>query len=212
MAAIKKRSRGKQCCVPFCSSTQYLASGAASKIHFFHVPPAVLNDKRKRDRWCSLLKRKDGKDGFNMHKHTVICHEHFKHDDIKKCAWSGIGRCQLKAGVEPSVFQWQVDPVGRRPPTERVSKSSSTIGPVDSDNDTEHFDQAYLDQVNIQVVESSPETCHDCCVGNNNKCSECPGIISDISLPHPFTSPILAHDPTYLYHSLSLYIYIYMYI
>lgn len=45
---------------------------------------SCLKTHHEENRWCNLIKRQHGKDGFSVTKSTVIGSEHFKTDDIKK--------------------------------------------------------------------------------------------------------------------------------
>ncbi|XP_045200154.2 uncharacterized protein LOC123554226 isoform X2 [Mercenaria mercenaria] len=129
-------SRGRQCAVYGCYNFQLLADGSKSDIHFFSVPQSVLVDKRKRDRWCCLIKRQHGRDGFEMSKNTRICHQHFLKDQIKVSLVNKIWT--LKQGVEPCAFSWNKAPVGqRKAPTQRIPLSTLSM---DSENLTEPGD------------------------------------------------------------------------
>ncbi|VDH96993.1 Hypothetical predicted protein [Mytilus galloprovincialis] len=99
--SVTKRSRGKQCSVYGCFNFAFLQNGVPSGIHLFHIQKAALSDKHKRDRWCSLIKRHDGRDGFSLNDNTVVCQNHFRSEDITislaRKKWS------LKPGVEPTL-------------------------------------------------------------------------------------------------------------
>jgi len=96
-----RHSLGFYCCVVGCSSSQY-EQGKPTGIHFFRFPKKGL-DKNKKQRWCNLIKRKDGKDNFNVSETTSVCDKHFKPDDIKKGYG---GQWRLKENAEPSIFIW----------------------------------------------------------------------------------------------------------
>ena len=51
-----------------------------------------------KQRWCNLIKRQDGKDGFKVTKNTFLCHVHFMETDIRKA----INQWRLKKGAFPS--------------------------------------------------------------------------------------------------------------
>jgi len=99
-----KKSRGKQCSVYGCFNFAFLQNGTPSGLHFFHIPKAVLNDKKQKDRWCSQIKRHDGRDGFSMNNNTVICQEHFRKEDITVSLVTK--KWTLNQGVEPTIFDW----------------------------------------------------------------------------------------------------------
>ncbi|XP_022802736.1 uncharacterized protein LOC111340203 [Stylophora pistillata] len=94
----KHRSRGKQCSVVACNNFEYLSDGTPSKIHFFKFPtkPSL------RNRWCNLIKRQHGRDGFYVKPSTVVCGHHFKENDL--CKPPGRTRYRLRPGAEPSIF------------------------------------------------------------------------------------------------------------
>ena len=63
-------------------------------IHFFKFPQTNPD----KQRWCNLIKRQDGKDGFKVTKNTFLCHVHFMETDIRKT----INQWRLKKGTFPS--------------------------------------------------------------------------------------------------------------
>lgn len=73
-------SKGKECATFGCSNTFYCPDGLRTHFHFFKFPKDTL----RRNRWCNLIKRQHGKDGFAVTNSTVICSDHFKTGDIKK--------------------------------------------------------------------------------------------------------------------------------
>ena len=56
----------------------------------------LAKDAKRRKRWCSLIKRRHGQDGFVISTSTVLCHEHFRTEDISKKL---TGRWILKKGL-----------------------------------------------------------------------------------------------------------------
>ncbi|XP_069109721.1 uncharacterized protein [Argopecten irradians] len=112
-----KTSRGKQCCVFGCMNFFYQANGCKDTHHFFKIPKSVLESKQQKDRWCALIKRQDGRDGFSLHQNTVICQDHFRPEDINVSLVSK--RWTLEKGVEPSVFSWKTVAASRKKPTDR---------------------------------------------------------------------------------------------
>ncbi|KAK6171634.1 hypothetical protein SNE40_018082 [Patella caerulea] len=74
--------RGAMCCVYNCSNRTYTKENELSQHHFFCIPSRVLKSQPLRNRWCSLIKRQDGRDGFNLKSTTVICDKHFTAHDI----------------------------------------------------------------------------------------------------------------------------------
>ena len=89
-----KKSLGRQCVAFNCNNTFYKSDGSKSGTHFFKFPQT----NPKKNRWCNLIKRQDGKDDFKVSNNTFVCQHHFKESDIKKNpnAW------RLKMDVEPS--------------------------------------------------------------------------------------------------------------
>lgn len=63
-----------------CANSYYDTAGNPTGLHFFSFP----NDVQQRIRWCNLLKRQHGKDGFFITKSTSLCSEHFKTEDMRK--------------------------------------------------------------------------------------------------------------------------------
>lgn len=76
----RNKSRGKECVVPHCNSYEYNSDGSRNSLSFFTFP----THGAKKKRWCSLIKRQDGRDGFRISKSTVICEKHFKESDLRK--------------------------------------------------------------------------------------------------------------------------------
>lgn len=87
-----RKSRGKQCAVFDCYSFEYERDKTRSKTHFFKFP----TKGSKKARWCNLIKRQDGRDGFFVNNNTRICERHFKKEDIQR-SLGGV-RCRLKEG------------------------------------------------------------------------------------------------------------------
>ncbi|XP_060579363.1 uncharacterized protein LOC132736278 isoform X1 [Ruditapes philippinarum] len=117
---MTSKSRGQMCCVYACSNCRYDKENNLTGVHFFNIPKRVIEEKKYRDRWCNLIKRQDGRDGFKLTPRTVICHEHFKENDIKIALNSK--RWCLKPDVEQSVFDWSKI-CTRKPPKERFPLS-----------------------------------------------------------------------------------------
>ena len=87
---IPKR-RGKYCVAFDCNNSYYGVDGLRTNYHFFTFPKSV----QQRNRWCNLIKRRHGKDGFLVKSSTVVCSDHFTPGDIvKKLS----GRWELKKG------------------------------------------------------------------------------------------------------------------
>ena len=146
IVATSRKSRGKQCSVYGCFNFAFLQNGVSSGIHFFHVPKAVLSDKKQKDRWCNLIKRQDGRDGFSMNNHTVICDKHFKKEDINISM--GTKRWSLKPGSEPSIFDWSCQESRRKSPRKRLLFTPSDAVTVDSETEGQHvyFCEPLLEQ------------------------------------------------------------------
>ena len=69
---IPKR-RGKYCVAFDCNNGYYGVDGLRTNYHFFTFPKSV----QQRTRWCNLIKRQHGKDGFLIKSSTVACSDHF---------------------------------------------------------------------------------------------------------------------------------------
>ena len=117
-----KKSLGRQCAAFNCNNTFYKSDGSKSGTHFFKFPQT----NPKKNRWCNLIKRQDGKDDFKVSNNTFVCQHHFKESDIKKNpnAW------RLKMDVEPSTNLYQSfdnpPSTSRKSPRKRLVFSTST--------------------------------------------------------------------------------------
>ena len=86
------KKRGKHCAAFDFYNSFYDGNGLFTGHHFFRFPTEI----QRRKRWCNLIKRQHGKDGFFVTNATVVCSEHFKSEDIvKKLS----GRWDLKKGL-----------------------------------------------------------------------------------------------------------------
>ena len=56
----KKQSLGRQCAAYQCYSSFYTTEGTPTGLHFFRF----LQKNPEKRRWCNLVKRVDGMDGF----------------------------------------------------------------------------------------------------------------------------------------------------
>ena len=74
------KRRGKYCAAFDCNNSAYNVNGTRTSYHFFEFP----KDAQRRNRWCSLIKRRHGQDDFVVSTATVLCHEHFRAEDISK--------------------------------------------------------------------------------------------------------------------------------
>ena len=86
------KKKGKQCAAFGCSNTFYGPNDLPTSLHFFKFP----NDTNRRRRWCNLIKRQHGKDGFFVTNSTVVCSKHFRKEDIRKTL---TGRWELVSGL-----------------------------------------------------------------------------------------------------------------
>jgi len=78
-SAASTKRKGKQCAAFGCSNAVYGADGSPTHLHFFHIP----RNAKQRSRWCSLIKRQHGKDGFFLTNSTVVYSEHFRKEDVR---------------------------------------------------------------------------------------------------------------------------------
>ena len=92
--SIASRKRRGKCCAAFgCNNSAYDADGIRTSYHFFEFP----KDAHRRNRLCTLSKRRREHDGFVVSTTTVPCHEHFEVEDITK---NISGRWHLRNGCE----------------------------------------------------------------------------------------------------------------
>ena len=84
--------KGKQCATFGCSNTFYGPNSLPTSLHLFKFP----KDTNRRRRWCNLIKRQHGKEGFFVTNSTVVCSEHFRKEDIGKTL---TGRWELVSGL-----------------------------------------------------------------------------------------------------------------
>ena len=91
-SSAPRKRRGKYCAAFDCNNSAYNVNGTRTSYHFFEFP----KDAQRRNRWCSLIKRRHGQDGFVVSTATVLCHEHFRAEDISKKL---SGRWNLKTGL-----------------------------------------------------------------------------------------------------------------
>ena len=76
-AQRKKRScDGKECAAACCNSTFCKKNGK-------HISKFPLKNP-ERNRWCNLIKRQHGRDGFTVNNETVIYDQHFRPEDIHR--------------------------------------------------------------------------------------------------------------------------------
>ena len=85
------KSREKYCAAFDCKNSCYDSHGHRTRYHFFRFPKKI----KQRNRWCNLIKRQHGKDGFSVNSSTVVCSEHFKKEEIIRKLG---GRWDLKKG------------------------------------------------------------------------------------------------------------------
>ena len=114
--SAKRRSRGKQCAAFGCYNYQYNDDGTSSTVSFFQFP---LEEPLK-SKFCKLIKRVDGKDGFKVSSQTKICSYHFEEKDIA----GGMSRKTLKPDALPSRFFWTEESKSRPAPRQRLFDDS----------------------------------------------------------------------------------------
>ncbi|XP_033730955.1 uncharacterized protein LOC117320435 [Pecten maximus] len=150
------KSKGKQCCVYGCDNFAFKKDGTSTEIHFFQVPKKVLEDRKLKLRWCSLIKRQDGKDGFYMNLNTVICSDHFKKEQISIALVSK--KWTLKPDQEPKVFPWITIDTPRKCPLKR---STTMRLPLESVvDDSENFDVSEPHVFGVEIgIQAGPGTC-----------------------------------------------------
>ena len=87
-----RKKGGKYCAAFDCNNSAYDVNGTRTSYHFFEFP----KDAQRRNRWYSLIKRRHGQDDFVVSTATVLCHEHFRAEDISNKL---SGRWNLKTGL-----------------------------------------------------------------------------------------------------------------
>ena len=65
-----------------CNSYEYNSDGSVSGLRFLKFP----TENHAKARWCNLIKRQHGRDGFRVRENTVICEKHFRKHEIIKVA------------------------------------------------------------------------------------------------------------------------------
>lgn len=79
-SSAPRKRRGKYCAAFDCNNSAYDVNGTHTSYHFFEFP----KDAQRRNRWCSLIKRRHGQDNFVVSTATVLFHENFQAEDISK--------------------------------------------------------------------------------------------------------------------------------
>ena len=125
----KKRSLGRECAAYGCTNTFYNTEGAATGLHFFGFP----KKNSEKLRWCNLIKREEGRDGFKVTSATVLCEKHFTDKDMKR----NPHHWRLVFGAEPSLNLFTssvapVKPTPRKPPAARSQPLFKFKDPVSS--------------------------------------------------------------------------------
>ena len=120
----KKDSKGTWCCVPGCESRQYqfvdengVKRRELTVISFFQFPKENCEIKR----WCNLIHRQPGRDGFKLSGSTRVCIKHFLPESTNKAP--GSTRSRRLPGSEPVLFSWNEFTLStrkRKEPVERV--------------------------------------------------------------------------------------------
>ena len=78
-SSIASRKReGKHCAAFGCNNSAYNVNGIRTSYHFFEFPKGA----HRRNRLCTLIKRRRGHDGFVVSTSTVPCHEQFLVEDM----------------------------------------------------------------------------------------------------------------------------------
>ena len=138
VAKKRKKSRGLECAAYECSSTFYTTSdGSRSECHFFKFPQK--NPEKKR--WCNLIKRQDGYDGFRVTCNTYLCQEHFESSEIRR----NPQHWRLNKDAEPSLNLYKSfelpAKVDRKPPLQRkfISTNTKRKGAITSSSDNNLF-------------------------------------------------------------------------
>ena len=80
---------------------------------FFSFP----RSNHEVNRWCNLIKRQNGKDGFSVTRGTVVCEKHFKKEDLKRVP--GGSRYKRINNAEPVIHSWTEKKSPRKSPKKR---------------------------------------------------------------------------------------------
>ena len=70
---VSRKRKGEYCAAFGCNNSAYDADGMRTSYHFFEF----AKDAHRRNRLCTLIKRRHEHDGFVVSTSTVPCHEHF---------------------------------------------------------------------------------------------------------------------------------------
>ena len=115
----KKTSRWVECAAYGCCSTFYNIDGSRSDWHFFKFPQTNPD----KSRWCNLIKRQDGKDGFKVNANTYLCQKHFEDDCVRR----NPNTWRLNKGAAPSLLlhqSFEKDNYTRKLPAKRSFSDS----------------------------------------------------------------------------------------
>lgn len=80
ISSAPQKRRAKYCAAFDCNNSAYDVNGTHTSYHFFEFP----KDPQRRNRWCSLIKRRHRQDDFVVSTTSVLCHEHFRAEDISE--------------------------------------------------------------------------------------------------------------------------------
>lgn len=150
----KRRSTlGRECASFGCSNTQYLKDGRPTGLSFFKFP----QKNPQRSRWCNLIRRQHGRDGFFVNNFTVVCEKHFRKEDIYKPP--GGTRCRLKEGEEPSIFTWL--PSNQKPNRRVISRQSIDPKPSCPIQTPRLNTITDLEQTEMEGLEGMSESLHE---------------------------------------------------
>ena len=99
----KQLSFGIECASYGCSERSYVLVNGERKpsgTNFFKFPV----EKNEKNVWCNLIKRHDGKDGFNVRSSTRVCMKHFPSESTYRPP--GGTRRRLLKGARPTLHTW----------------------------------------------------------------------------------------------------------
>jgi len=91
-SSAPRKRRGKYCAAFDRNNSAYDVKGTRTSYHFFELP----KDAQQGIGRCSLIKRRHGQDDFVVSTATVLCHEHFRAEEISK---KPSGRWNLRTGL-----------------------------------------------------------------------------------------------------------------
>lgn len=160
--AERKRSRGsssslgRECAAYGCSARDYYFENEEkirSDTTFFLFP----SEPSRKQVWCSLIKRQDGRDGFKVTKNTVVCEKHFEEQMIYRPP--GGTKKRLLPDAKPNIHAWNDGTKkARKEPTFRPSPKKKFREPKTLDDSmTVENEPSELDIIKAELQQIKDE-------------------------------------------------------